>query len=351
MFSLPYLGVKPGFFAMLFLLVFLALIMTLVHLFYGEIVLATREKQRLPGYAERYLGGGAKKFVAFFIIVGFYGSLLVYIVVGGNFLNYILSPVFNFPPAVFNLMFFLIGSLAVFFGLRFIAGLDLFMGVFLILIVFLFLFLGFKQVDINNLTTINWQNIIVPYGAILYSLAGMAAIPEIRSMFGKNEKIFKRTIILGTIIPAFLYLIFSGTIIGLTGANTSANAISGLIDLLGEKAVLLGSIFGFLATITSFFILGLSLKQTYICDFGFNKIWAWFIACFIPLILFVLGFHNFILVITILGALMGLIECTAIILIHRKINSKFPVWVHYFIVVVFVIGFSSTIIYSIFKHY
>ena len=362
MFGLPYVGTKSGFLIIAIFLFILTIAMTLIHLFYGEIISRTKGKHRLPGYAGRYLGERAKKIVGFFVIGGFYGSLLVYIVVGGSFLYTILSPIVNLPLIVFNLVFFIIGSAAVYFGLKLITGLDLLMGLFLILIVFLFLYFGFNYIDISNLKTINWRNAIVPYGVILYSLAGLVAVPEIRNILSDTEKKkhYKKVIILGTIIPAILYLVFIATTIGLTGKDTSLNAVSGLIDVLGSRVVLLGAVFGFLATITSFFALGLSLKETYLNDFGFRKNWAWFITCSIPLILFVLGVQNFVIVITILGALMGIVECVSIVLIHRKsidlgdkepdYKVRIPFVIRYLIIAVFVIGFVYTIFSLIFSN-
>ncbi|MFZ5559416.1 MAG: aromatic amino acid transport family protein [Patescibacteria group bacterium] len=355
MFGLPYVASRSGFLIATFFLVVLTGFMTLLHLFYGEIVGRTREKHRLVGYANHYLGKWGKHLVTISVIVGFYGSLLVYIIVGGDFLNIILSPLIVLPPVVFNLIFFAIGALAVYFGLRLISGLDLFMGLFLILIVFLFLFFGFNHINIDNLKTINWRYIFIPYGVILYSLAGMAAIPEIREIFSENNrKFYKKSIILGTVIPAILYFVFMTIVVGLTGQNTSLEAIAGLTNLLGKRIVLLGATFGFLATITSFFILGLSLKKTFWHDFKIGKNLSWFLACFVPLVLFVLGAYNFITVITLLGALMGGVEGTAIVLIYKKAKKfgnqvpdydlKEPVILNYIMILVFIFGFIYTLL-------
>jgi amino acid permease len=355
MFGLPYAGAQSGFLVAAIFLIGLTIIMTMLHLFYGEIVSRTKEKHRLVGYAGHYLGKGWRNLVTISVVVGFYGSLLVYIIVGGNFLHLIFSSLINIPPVVFNLVFFIIGAAAVYFGLRLISGLDLLMGLFLILIVFLFLYLGFNQINIDKLKTVNLFKVFIPYGVILYSLAGMAAIPEIREIFSENSrKFYKRAIIWGTIIPAILYLIFMTTVIGLTGYNTSLEAIAGLTNLLGKKVILVGAIFGFLATITSFFILGLSLKQTLCYDFKINKNIAWFLACFVPLILFGLGGHNFIIIIVLLGALMGGIEGTSIILIYKRAKKlgdrlpeyelRNPIIIRYLMILIFVLGFIYTLI-------
>ena len=355
MFGLPYAGAQSGFLIAAVFLIVLTIIMTLLHLFYGEIVSRTKEKHRLVGYADHYLGKGWRNLVTVSTVVGFYGSLLAYIIVGGDFLHLIFSSAINTSSIVFNLIFFVIGAVVVYFGLRLISGLDFLMGFFLVLIIFLFLYLGFNQINIDNLKTFNWSNIFIPYGVILYSLAGMAAIPEIREIFSENNrKFYKRAIILGTVIPAVLYLIFMGTVIGLTGLNTSDEAIKGLSVLLGEKVVFIGALFGFLATITSFFIIGLYLKETFWYDLKINKNLAWFLTCFVPLILLGLGMHNFITIIILLGALMGGIEGTAVVLIYKKAKKlgnqspdyelKEPAILRYVMILVFVLGFIYTLV-------
>lgn len=354
MFALPYAGAQSGFLVGAIFLIILAIIMTLLHLFYGEIVSRTKEKHRLVGYAGYYLGKWGKGMVTISVIVGFYGSLLVYIIVGGDFLGTIFSSLINIPSFIFNLIFFIIGITAVYFGLRFIAELDFFMGIFLILIVFLFLYFGVNQIDINNFKIINWKNIFIPYGVILYSLAGVAAVPEIRDILKNKGSLYKKVIILGTIIPAILYFVFMITVVGITGLNTSPEAISGLAGILGEKIILLGAIFGFLATITSFFILGLSLRETFCFDFKINKTTSWFLVSIIPLLLFIVGIRSFIPIIVVLGALMGAIEGSAIVLIYDRAKvrgDKVPDYElkvsktgRYFMILVFVLGLIFTLI-------
>ena len=218
----------------------------------------------------------------------------------------------------------------------------------------LIFYFGFHQIDINNLKTINLNNFFLPYGVILYALAGAVAIPEIKEIFSQNGKKYKKAIILGTLIPAILYFIFMATVIGLTGSQTSTEAVQGLTDLLGKKVILLGALFGFLATISSFFVVGLSLKKTFWYDFKVNKNLSWLLVCSVPLILFILGFRAFIPIIVILGGLMGAIEGTAIVLIYKKAkkhgiqkvdyNLKVPDILRYIVISIFILGFISILI-------
>lgn len=352
MFGLPYAGVQSGFLVAAIFLLLLTIIMTMLHLFYGEIVVKTKEKHRLVGYIDHYLGKKWKFLVSLSVIIGFYGSLLVYIVVGGQFLANVFS-FSGFSNIVFYLIFSAIGSLAIYFGIKFITGLDILMGIFLFLIVFSFLLLGVSHINIDNFKGINLSKVFFPYGAILYSLAGMAAIPEMRDLFKKEVKGFKNSIVWGTVIPAIMYFVFIFTVIGLTGKNTSLDSISGLSNILGNKIILLGAIFGFLATITSFFVIGLSLKETFHFDFKINKKLSWFLVCSIPLILLFLGVQNFVSVIVVLGALMGGVEGIAVILAHSKIKKietekgEYNINNFYFIKLIMIIMFVAGFVYTL----
>lgn len=356
MFGLPYVGAQSGFGVAAVILLFLTIIITIVHLLYGEIVCRTEGKHRLVGYAGLYLGHWGKKIVSISVVVGFYGSLLVYVIVGGDFLGVMLSGIIGVPPIFFNLAFFVIGAIALYGGLRLIAKIDLLMGALLVVMVLLFFCLGFSQMKIDNLRIINWNNFFLPYGATLYSLAGLSAIPEIKDFFKKGEnRKYRKVILWGTLIPALLYFLFTFTVIGLTGLKTTEESISGLSGIFGGKVIWAGAFFGFLATITSFFIIGISLKETFICDYKINKNLAWFLVCFVPLLLLGLGVYSFITIIILTGALLGAIEGSAVVLIHRKAkkfgnqasdyNIKIPDIFSYVIICVFVIGFILTLFF------
>ena len=358
MFSLPYIGTRSGFGIAAVMLLFLAIIITIVHLLYGEIVCRTEGRHRLVGYAGIYLGHWGKKIVSISVVVGFYSSLLVYIIVGGDFVGAMFASSINIPPIFFNLAFFTLGAIALYGGIKLVAKLDLLMGALLIIIVLLFFYFGFSQINTENLRTLNWGNFFLPYGATLYSLAGLSAIPEIRDFFKKGEnKKYGKAILWGTLIPAVLYFLFMITVIGLTGGETTEESVLGLSGVLGKKVIWVGAFFGFLATITSFFGIGISLKETFICDYKINKNLAWFLVCFVPLLLLGSGVHNFITIIILTGALLGAVEGSAVVLIHRKAkkigtqitdyNLKIPTIFSYAIILVFVIGFILTILFAL----
>jgi amino acid permease len=153
-------------------------------------------------------------------------------------------------------------------------------------------------------------------------MAGAAAIPEMRQILIGQEKNLKKAIVLGTAVPFFLYLIFAFVVIGVTGTQTSQEAIKGLEPYLGGWVIIVGAVFGVLAMFTSFLGLGYALKQLYTLDFKVKKTWAHFLVCSIPLAAFLLGMKNFIILLGIVGSVAAGADGILMILIYLKAKKK-----------------------------
>src|SRR3990167_2840612 len=98
--GLPYVFSKSGFFAGLFWLLLLGLIMVYINLALGETTLRTKERHQLAGYAEKYLGKSGKKIMLFAMLFGIYSALLAYLLGEGDSLSQII-----FSTARYSLVF------------------------------------------------------------------------------------------------------------------------------------------------------------------------------------------------------------------------------------------------------
>lgn len=102
---------------------------------------------------------------------------------------------------------------------------------------------------------------------------------------------------------------------------------------------------------TSFLVLGNYFKNILKYDFRIPKQASAFIVCGLPLILFLLGFRDFIGVIGLVGTIIGAIDGIIIILIFSKIKKlgdripeyslKIPLILLYFLMGVLVLGAIS----------
>jgi len=318
LFALPYVGAQSGFMIVFFYLIVLGGIAAVVNIFYGEISSATKGLHRLPGYAQLYLGNWAKPIAFLVKTLAIFGSLLAYLIIGGQFL----ANLFNGPVYLYTFIFFILGAMLIWKDKKSIGPVELVMlFIFIGAILFLF-FSGLTEVIFGNLKEIKITNIFVPYGVIMFSLWGASIIPEIKEELNGNQKQIKKLIIYGLSICVVIYLIFNILIIGISGQDTTKDAISGLEGTLGSWVLDIGYIFGIIATFTSFIALGLTVKKLFWYDYKLPKKIGWFLACFIPLGLFVVGLQDFISVIGITGAVMLGIDGILVILIYLKLKKK-----------------------------
>jgi len=346
-FSLPYITSKVGGWVMLGYFLILGSVVIIVHQFFGKVCLKTPNFKRLPGFAKIYLGKTGEFIAYFSTILGLFGSLLAYLIVGGEFLENLFSPIWGGSNLIYTLSYFTLGALLIYFGIKAIAQIE-FWGLILFFATLIAIFLKAQPfLKIENLFPVPDANyLFLPYGAILFSLWGASLIPEVEEMLGSRKKFMKRIISISTIIPVFVYLFFILLILGITGSQTTESALSGLKNFLGNGIVSLGLFFGVLTTFTSFITLGLTLKKVFIFDLGIKKIHAFIITCFTPLILFLLGLKSFISVISFIGGVLLGIDGILILLMYKKINPKQSVLI-FPLIFIFLVGIIYEIIYFI----
>src|SRR3989338_1312616 len=352
-FSLPYVFLKTGF--LIGLLEFIAIVaaVLLIQLIIGEIALRTKGKKRFIGYAEQYLGHKWKLFVTIATLLGGVGVLLVYIILAGRFLSFIISQ----SAASSSLIFFAVWCLFILAKPKMFGKTELIFSFSIISIIILISSFNIGYIDFNNFKSFNIDNILLPYGVILFAIAGYYVIPEMEDIIGTSKKKLKNAIIFGTLIPAAIYLFFIFIVFGVSGNLTSPDAISGLASALNSKVVLLlGSFLGLLAVSGASLSYGIYIKETLWYDFKINKWLAWFLVGAAPLALFLAGARNLITVIGIIGALFFAFQAVVVLLIHKKSKSSeikpdyevnLPGFVYYLIGLVAIFGALLEVWYNI----
>lgn len=318
-FGLPYVAAKTGFVATIIYLAILAIIVTLMHLLYGEVVLRTNGKHRLVGYAEIYLGAWGKRLASLSVIVGSYAGLLAYIIIGGKFLYVLLGGILGGDAFIYSVAMYLFSFIFVAKGLKMVSWAETFLSFLLIAAIFIFLGKGFFLMDLSNLAvSTDWSQIFFPYGIILFSLTGGSIIPDLVGILDSKRLALKKTIIWGTLIPAIIYLFFIAIVLGASGSFVTDDTITGLEKLYGNGFVLIGALVGFLAIITSLLAFGINLKKTFQYDYNLSKPLSLILAMAPSFLIFLAGFDNFLAVIGFSGAVMGGIDGLLIILMYQK---------------------------------
>lgn len=323
LFALPYITLKVGFWVMLCYFLVLGALVILIHSFFGELALKTPDYKRLPGFAKIYLGSWGEKIAFISTILGVFGAILAYLIVGGEFLENLLSPIFGGNNLFYTLLYFSLGAILIFFGIRAISKIEFWGLILFFLILIAIFFHGFPHLKMVNLfPSPDFSQLFLPYGAILFSLWGAALIPEAEEMLGQKKNLLLKIIPIAILIPIFVYLFFIYLILGITGPQTTESALNGLRNFLGDGIVSLALFFGVLTTFTSFIALGLTLRKVFWYDLKIEKNIAFAITCFIPLALFLTGIKQFIPIISFVGATMLGIDGILILLMYRKIKPK-----------------------------
>jgi len=314
--GLPYVFAKSGFLSGLFWLIVLGAIMMFMNLSLGEIVLRTREKHQLTGLAEKYLGIWGKRVMFFAVIFGIYSALLAYLIGEGESLAQIIPG--NTHAVVFGITFWLIMTLLLREGLSALKKVETW-GVLLVIAAIVGIFIKFVEfVKPENLITFNTTNFVAPIGVIIFALLGFTSIPEIRREIKGQEKSLKKAIIIGSIIPVFLYLLFTIIFVGVLGKDITEVATLSFGPIV--------TVLGVFTMLTSYFVLSFSLKNTFKYDIKVSKTKNFIFTSLAPLTLYIittqLHFIGFILVLGIGGVISGGLTGILILLIAQKAKSN-----------------------------
>jgi len=305
--GIPYTFAKSGVLLGLCNLVLVGGVVLLMNLMLGEVTLRTRKSHMLPKLAERFLGQTGKKlmFVALFAVI--WGAMIAYLIGVGKSLVAIsgINTMFGLNASlVFSLIFFVTASALVYLGLRAVTRGEIILASATVLVILALCVWCLFNANFSNMSLIRWSGLFLPYGVILFATHGTETIPEMRRVLEQNKSSLKKAILLGTCIPLVLYALFAILTIGITGAATTEIATIGLGDSLGLGAILLGNLFAIFAMASSYIILGLALKDSLTDGIRGMKHWQAFILTIsLPLIVFLLGIHSFVTVISITGAL------------------------------------------------
>lgn len=322
-FALPYAFARAGVFWGILHLIITFLILLLLHYWYGEVAFYTKGKHRITGYVGIFLGKKAK-FLAFLTTLGaYYGSLLAYGILGGLFLANIFNFFDGYAPFVFSMAIFILGGCLTFLNFRKIAEMNFYLTIPIFGFIAYLLVIALPHMEKSNFlppagmfANKDW---FLPYGIWLFALTGFSALPETRDIFfGSSIKKFKRVIWVSILLAAVFYSVFVFTVLGVGGNSTTEDALTGVSAVLGARALLLGSIIGFLAVFTSYVTLAADLKSIFKYDYKFSPAASWIVATTPPAIIFLAGADGLIFILGLIGTFGIGILGVFIIFMRRK---------------------------------
>ncbi|MAG73903.1 hypothetical protein CL620_06315, partial [archaeon] len=285
--GIPYAVAKAGFLPGLAIIIVLGLVFLLLNLFAGEIILRTKKKFQLTGYAEKYLGKTGKYLMTFSLLISIYGALTAYLIGEGATLYALIG--FG-SPMLWTFVFFIIASFIVLKGIKATGRTELVLIGLLILVVAAIGIFSFTSLETSYLTGIDWTHLFLPYGVVLFAYMALPVMPELQEELGKHKKKLKTAIIAGSIIPIVLYAVFTFVVVGVVGVDNFSllepNERIASIALTLYANPLLGtfaSVLAVLAMFTSYLTLAIALIDMYHIDYTLPKWTAAFATFAIPL--------------------------------------------------------------------
>ncbi len=337
--GIPYVAANAGFFVALAYIVVLGLIIMAVNLYLGEVSLRTKGDHQIPGYGRRYLGKKGMAVLEFATVFGIYSAIVAYMLGIGESLSVLFFENSGYTIPIGLLVGFIM-SYFLWRGIRTLKKYEK-IGVSIILILLVLIFFIFiKNVNPTNLYYFNTGSMFLPFGVILFALMSFHAVPELQIVLHKNEKLMKKALIIGIIIPVIFYIIFALVVVGYKGLATPEIATLAL----GPIFILLGIFTMF----TSYLALGNALEENFMYDERFKKKTAWFLTSIIPIGIFLItrlfDYFSFTKILSIGGVVSGGLTGILVLFMVRRAKKKGNRKPEYSIPINwFIIGFLSLI--------
>ncbi len=318
-FALPYIFKEAGWALSVFYLLIFSGLMVAVHIIYWRVLVKTGKTKRLLMLVRENFGSLGFGLGATTIIGGITLAMVAYLILGGHFLRLV------FPGMAENLsiiVFWILVSLPLFFKLSRMIGLEVWAGLILAGAV-IFLLLEAEPLSTPvQIQAFSSSNLFLPFGAVLFALAGWTAIEPIYDSSKKRLELtnFKTRIwqfSFATFGAALIYLIFVLAILG-SSSSITTDTISGLQNLPGyELAILL--VIGIFAIATSYLPFGREFESLAIKDLKFSRLVSLVLVLAVPVGLVFLGLKNFSEVVGLVGGVFLALQYFFIVLVGRKV--------------------------------
>lgn len=331
-FGLPYVFSQSGVMVGLGHLVIIFLTVLMTMLAFGEVASNTPGRHQITGYTKIYLGRTWEMVALVSLVLGVYGALIAYILGVGTFTHALIAPILGGIPLAYSIIFWMVVSSILFFGLRRVAKAESVLVVLLLFVVASIILFAIPHIEIQHIlfvpkissNSFSWIPFILPFGVLLFAFGASTAVPETVEYLRESNQLSwtRRSIILGMSIPAVVYILFVLAVVGVTGGDTSESAILGLGNVLGTPILIVGSILGTLTMTTSFLALGVALLDLFRYDFKLSHKLSWAAVIIPPVVIVLFQVGSFIDFIGLAGSLVGGIDGIIILLMYLKLRKK-----------------------------
>jgi tyrosine-specific transport protein len=259
MLALPVVTAQGGFFPALFIFFLCYLFMMATGLLLLEISLKMPRDSNIISMATHYFGTKGKVFAWVLYIFLFYLLSTAYISGGGELIyeatNFFISPTLG------SLIFCFVLASFVIFGTKVVDRLNLLFMLGLVVTYVILITIGMPYIEMSKISYTNFPKAFIALPIIFTSFSYQGIIPSLTYYMQKDAKKIRLSIILGTSLTFFIYILFEILVLGIAPLENlieAKTAVYPLRSATGHSLIYpIGQFFAFFAIITSF--LGVSL--------------------------------------------------------------------------------------------
>ncbi len=304
-------------------------IVLVIHIAYAELQAKAGSKHDLAGIAKRSLGKGGWVVALVVYPISVYGATLVYLLLGAQFLS-ALSGMLGGPTSLFTWqvalwLFFALGAHT---GVKQMEKLErpitaiLVLGI--ILVSMVAIFSGRAAPSFGFMT--DSFSIASFVGVVFFASISLPVIAEVMSFDGRKSRIGRRSILVGSLVAAFLKWVFALSFAG--AALNGVVQVTGLMMALPIALSWLLPFVGFLAISGAAISVLDSLQTVYRDEFAFRPSAAWILAILPPLVFLYVSHQSLLHLMTFLGSFVAstnaLLVCFSALAERTRLIGRFP---------------------------
>ncbi len=319
-FSLPFVFQAAGLLTSLFYLVFFAICAISIYILFADLIVRTPGDYRFVGYSRLYLGQWGFWVALIIGLVQLLFALTIYLILAPSFSQLMIPGGY-----LYHLLgFWVLGSVLLLLNTKWIAWAESFMigGIILVVLsVFAFGVGKFLSSGVDLLTFDLSKFIVV--GPVLFALSGVVAVTEVISYFRESNTplgFLKKSLVLGTVVPAAVYFLFVVGAIGLSSSVTE-DVATGFIGKVSPSFLIILGTLGFFALITSYIVVGLNVRRVLSYDLKFTNWLSGASVILVPVVLYFSGFQNFLQLVSYIGGITVPLQSILIIFMWLKADK------------------------------
>jgi amino acid permease len=326
--AVPYLASRSGWLELIITAVVAYAFSLLMHLMVVEVVLRDEKPQQLVELFGKYIfkktwWGKALTWITFaLVLVTFYALLAGYIVGCAELIRNIFPAL---PLWVGEVITYIVAAGIVLIGLKAVGISEKYsiisIAAVLLVLSVMSLFFPFNSFP---LWTGDSAKILALFGMIMFCMTCLFSVPQAAEGLSWNRKKVPGAVVLGITIN-FVFTIIISIMASLVSKPVTEVAIIGWGNAVGFWAVLLGSIFGFLGLLTSYWSIAYALAIVIVERLNWNYRLSWLVATVPSFLMAILGLMGFLAYMRYAGGAMAVLMALMIppaLLISRKENAN-----------------------------